>query len=74
MKLQANHRGAWANVDLPVAATADISLPEDERLKRLSNRLCAGARGRRIVAGQTVLWLWHAETGWRRPRWWHGCP
>lgn len=74
MRLQANYRGAWATVALPVATTVDMSLPEDERLKRLSERLCPGARGRRIVRDQTVLWLWSADKGWRRPRWWKGCP
>lgn len=74
MRLQANHRGAWANVALPVGTVMDASQPEDEQLKALSERLCPGARGRRIVQDQTVLWLWHEAGGWQRSRWWHGCP
>lgn len=70
MKLQANYIGAWRNVDLPVATTVNASQPWEEQLKALSDRLCADARGRRILKGSTVLWIWSPEGGWRRPHFW----
>lgn len=70
MKLQANYSGSWRNVELPVSATGNASNPGDEQMMALSDRLCPNARGRRILDGATVLWMWSLETGWRRPHFW----
>lgn len=70
MKLQANYNGAWRNVALPVASTVNASQSRDDQLKSLSDRLCADARGRRILDGATVLWMWSPNGGWQRPHFW----
>jgi len=79
VKLQAKYNGAWRNVAMP-SATADMSLPKDECLKRLAARLCTGVNGMRITDGQEVdgrtrvLWLWSPESGWHRPHWYRAAP
>lgn len=72
MKLQANYNGAWRNVALPIGgATIESDPPVEvaEQLKSLSEHLCQGAHGLRIVDGRKVLWTWTAEGGWKRPHW-----
>lgn len=70
MRLQANYHGAWVNVAMPVGITVEAGLPHDDRLKRLSERLCPRASRRRILDEGAVIWLWSAERGWERPLGW----
>jgi hypothetical protein len=70
MRLDANYNGTWRRVPVPesLAAAGDTHAAESH-LMDIAAQLAPGARGLRIVGGDTaaVLWTWDAEHGWRRP-------